>query len=150
METNRDHTILMVDDDEDDFFLVKSAFEETDFPFRYQLDFLSNGQDLMDYLRRIGKYSDPASSPEPCLILLDLNMPRKDGRETLREIKADPALGDIPVVIFTTSSSEEDKVLTQNLGALTFITKPASFDELVQLFRAFSGDWCKCAHPRPN
>jgi CheY-like chemotaxis protein len=134
-------TILMVDDDEDDFFLVKSAFEEIDLPFSFQLGFLVNGQELMDYLQRDGKYSDPALSPRPCLILLDLNMPRKDGREALREIKADQTLREIPVVILTTSSAEEDKILTRNLGAMTFITKPASFDELVDILRIHSGEW---------
>jgi CheY-like chemotaxis protein len=135
----------MVDDDEDDFFLVKSAFEESDFPFRYQLGFLPNGQDLMDYLQRNGKYSDPELSPRPCLILLDLNMPRKDGREALREIKAAPALREIPVVILTTSSAEEDKVLTRSLGAVSFITKPASFGEMVELFKKYSREWFKPA-----
>jgi CheY-like chemotaxis protein len=141
MDGNNCCTILMVDDDEDDFFLVKSAFEETDLPFSYQLGFLPNGQDLMDYLQRDGKYSAPALSPRPCLILLDLNMPRKDGREALREIKADPALREIPVVILTTSAAEEDKVLTRNLGAVSFVTKPTSFDELVDILKTHSGEW---------
>ena len=140
---NGSRIILMVDDDEDDFFLVKSAFEEIDFPFRYQLGFLPNGQDLVDYLQRHGKYSDPALSPRPCLVLLDLNMPRKDGREALREIKADRALSEIPIVILTTSSAEEDKVLARSLGALSFITKPASFSELVEIFEKFSSEWIK-------
>jgi CheY-like chemotaxis protein len=141
MEGNHRRMILMVDDDEDDFFLVESAFEEIDFPFRYQLGLLNNGQDLMDYLHRAGKYSDPALSARPCLILLDLNMPRKDGREALREIKADPALREIPVVILTTSSAQEDKALTRSLGAVAFIIKPSSFDELVELLKACT---CEC------
>lgn len=141
MAENNHCTILMVDDDEDDFFLVKAAFEEIHFPFQYQLGFLPNGQDLMDYLQRDGKYSDPALSPRPCLILLDLNMPRKDGREALREIKTDPGLREIPIVILTTSSEEDDKVLTRNLGAMSFITKPASFDELVGTLEKHSGEW---------
>ena len=75
------------------------------------------------------------------MILLDLNMPRKDGREALREIKADPTLKEIPIVILTTSSTEEDKVLTRNLGAVSFITKPASFDELVGILKTHCGKW---------
>jgi CheY-like chemotaxis protein len=134
-------TILIVDDDEDDFFLVKSAFEEIDFPFGYQLGYLPNGQDLMEYLQHSGRYVDPKSSPRPRLILLDLNMPRKDGREALREIKADPDLEGIPVVILTTSSQEEDKSLARNLGALSFITKPSSFDELVAILKRHSPQW---------
>jgi CheY-like chemotaxis protein len=143
MEDNKYRNILMVDDDEDDFFLAKSAFEESRLPFEYHLLFLPNGQELMDYLRRHGKYSDPGVSPRPCLILLDLNMPRKDGREALREIKSDPALKEITVVILTTSSAEEDKTLALSLGAVSFITKPASFDELVGLFKKYSSEWFK-------
>jgi CheY-like chemotaxis protein len=131
----------MVDDDEDDFFILKSAFEESAFSFSYQLNFLPNGQELMDYLRRKGKYSDPAVSPRPSLILLDLNMPRKDGREALSEINRDPDLREIPVVIFTTSSAEEDKVLTRNLGAIDFVTKPSSIDDLVEILKGNSDKW---------
>jgi DNA-binding response OmpR family regulator len=141
VEGNNLCTILMVDDDDDDFFLVKSAFEEIQLPFEYQLGYLPNGQDLMDYLQRDAKYSDSALSPRPGLILLDLNMPRKDGREALREIKADPELKEIPIVILTTSSEEDDKVLTRNLGAMSFITKPSSFGELVGILKAHCGEW---------
>ncbi len=145
MEDSELRNIVMVDDDEDDFFLAKCAFEESGLPFKYHLLLLPNGQELMDYLRRHGKYCEPLVSPRPCLILLDLNMPRKDGREALREIKSDPALKEIAVVILTTSSAQEDKTLALSLGAVSFITKPASFDELVELFRTHSSEWFKAA-----
>ena len=145
MVDDKHRNIIMVDDDEDDFFLVKSAFEESELPFEYHLLFLSNGQELMDYLRRRGKYSEPVNSPRPCLILLDLNMPLKDGREVLREIKSDPALKEITVVILTTSSTEEDETLALSLGAVSFITKPPSFGKLVELFKTNSSEWFKAA-----
>ena len=146
MEADNYRVIIMVDDDEDDFFLVKSAFEESDLPFKYQLSFLPNGQELMNYLHRVEEYSNPALSPHPCLVLLDLNMPRKDGREALREIKSDPALMQIPIVILTTSSAAEDKLLALNLGAISFITKPASFEELVDIIKRHFNDWFKSVY----
>ncbi len=141
VEASHRRTVIMVDDDEDDFFLMKSAFKESALPFPYQVSFLSNGQVLLDYLRRNGEYSDPSVSPRPCLILLDLNMPLKDGREVLKEISADPALNEIPVVVLTTSSSEEDKALTRELGAIAFVTKPSSFAELVDLLKTHRDEW---------
>jgi CheY-like chemotaxis protein len=146
MEAENHRVIIMVDDDEDDFFLVKSAFEESDLPFEYRLSFLPNGQELMDYLHRVGEYSDAALAPHPSLILLDLNMPRKDGREALREIKSDPALREIPIVILTTSSAADDKLLARNLGAISFITKPASFEGLVNVIKGNFSDWFKSAY----
>ncbi len=139
MEVDNGRVVIMADDDEDDFFLVESAFKENGFP--YELRFLPNGQELMDYLYRRGKYADPAVSPRPCLILLDLNMPRKDGHEVLREIKSDPELQSINVVILTTSSEEEDKALTRKLGACSFITKPHSFNELVDVLKENVPAW---------
>lgn len=131
--------VLMVDDDEDDFFLVRSAFKQNGFTSELRL--LPNGQELMDYLYRRGIYSDPSLSPRPRVILLDLNMPQKDGRQTLREIKSDPDLKSIDVVIFTTSWLEEDKASTLELGASSFITKPTSFNELVEVFKVQGARW---------
>src|SRR5438045_1375669 len=108
-------TILMADDDEDDRLMTREAFEES--RVANDLRFVVDGEDLMDYLKRRGRYEDPASSPRPGLILLDLNMPRKDGREALAEIKADPALKHIRVVIMTTSRAEEDIYRTYDLSA---------------------------------
>src|SRR5690242_20888530 len=92
-------TILMADDDADDRLLVKEAFEER--RLANDMYFVQDGEELLDYLYRRGKYEDPRLSPRPDLILLDLNMPKKDGREALREIKSDPALRSIPVIVLT-------------------------------------------------
>ena len=132
-------TILMADDDEDDFFLVREAFRESG--FRDPLYLVENGEELMDYLCHRGKYSDPTQSPRPDLILLDLNMPRKSGREALREIKADPHLRDIPIVIITTSENQGDKLLGSQLGVCSFVNKPNSFDELVSIIKTNAMGW---------
>ncbi|MBX2864886.1 MAG: response regulator, partial [Leptolyngbyaceae cyanobacterium MAG.088] len=114
--------ILMADDDEDDRLFTQEALAEN--RIVNDLYFVEDGEDLMDYLYQRGKYSDPGVAPRPTLILLDLNMPRKDGREALQEIKQDPDLRSIPVVILTTSKAEEDILRTYDLGASSFITKP--------------------------
>ena len=95
----------------------------------------------MDYLKHRGRFSDPAQAPRPGLILLDLNMPRKDGREALAEIKADPELRRIPVVVLTTSQAEEDIYSTYDLGVNSFITKPVTFEGLVKVMNTFSNYW---------
>src|ERR687893_1855302 len=117
-------TILMADDDADDRMMTQEAFAES--RIANDLRFVVDGEELMDYLKRRGRYADPALSPRPGLILLDLNMPRKDGREALREIKADPSLRQIPVVVLTTSKAEEDIYGTYDLGVNSFITKPVT------------------------
>lgn len=95
----------------------------------------------MDYLNRRGKYADGNEAPRPGLILLDLNMPKKDGREALKEIKADSELRRIPVVVMTTSQAEEDIFRSYDLGASSFITKPVTFDRLVELMRTMGQYW---------
>src|ERR671929_266704 len=132
-------TILMADDDPDDREMTREAFAES--RLANDLRFVEDGEELMDYLRRRGKYADPASAPRPGLILLDLNMPRKDGREALREIKADPELRSIPVVVLTTSQAEEDIYRTYDLGVSSFITKPVSFEGLVAVMKALGRYW---------
>jgi CheY-like chemotaxis protein len=129
-----DFTILMADDDPDDRFLMEQALGElrTCIDFR----FVEDGEELMDYLFRTGNFTDAALSPRPALILLDLNMPKKDGRKALLEIKADPDLQGIPVVIWTTSDEREDKVQCRREGADIFATKPNSYTELVKSVRA--------------
>ncbi|MBZ0306680.1 MAG: response regulator, partial [Anaerolineae bacterium] len=112
----------MADDDDDDVLLIRTAFEEAQVKAPFFI--VRDGEELMDFLHRRGKYHDPTSAPRPGLILLDLNMPRKDGREALMEIKADPVLRRIPVVILTTSKAEEDVKRTYDLGANSFIVKP--------------------------
>jgi two-component system response regulator len=131
--------ILMADDDEDDRLLARDALEES--RLANSLRFVTDGVELMDYLRREGRYADPASSPRPGVILLDLNMPRKDGREALQEIKADPELRRIPVVVMTTSQAEEDIVRSYDLGASSFITKPITFEGLVRVMRGLGTYW---------
>ena len=105
------------------------------------LKFVEDGEQLMDYLCRRGNFSSPEASPRPGLILLDLNMPRKDGREALREIKSDPNLRHIPIVVLTTSKAEEDIYRTYDLGVNSFITKPVSFEGLVGVMRALGRYW---------
>ena len=135
--------ILMADDDPDDRLLVKEALVEcgahpslTD-----AMRFVADGEELMDYLLRQGRYTDAAGCPRPDLILLDLNMPRKDGREALREIRANASLRRIPVVVFTTSKADTDIGLIYDLGANSFVTKPVAFDSLVNTLRLLSRYW---------
>lgn len=140
MRTTRNPiTILMADDDAEDRMLAREALEESRLAndFRY----VENGEELLDYLRRRGKYADPAVSPRPGLILLDLNMPRKDGFEALAEIKEDPNLRHIPVVILTTSRAEEDVYRGYDLGVNSFITKPVSFEGLVEAMKTLGRYW---------
>lgn len=131
--------ILMADDDADDRMLTKEALEES--RVLNELHFVEDGEELMDYLTRRGKYADMADSPRPGLILLDLNMPKKDGREALKEIKADPDLRRIPIVVMTTSQAEEDVFRSYDFGASSFITKPVTFDRLVELMKALGNYW---------
>ena len=132
-------TILMADDDPDDRQLTKEAFEEA--KLANDLRFVEDGVELLDYLNRRGKYSAPGVAPRPGLLLLDLNMPRKDGREALQEIKADPRFRSLRVVIMTTSKAEEDIIRTYNLSASSYITKPVTFDALVDVIRTLGKYW---------
>lgn len=131
--------ILMADDDEDDRLLTLDALKES--RVLNNLYCVEDGVELLEFLRREGKYSDPKDSPRPSLILLDLNMPRKDGREALQEIKNDPSLRGIPVVILTTSKEEEDMLKGYDLGCASYITKPVNFEGLVDLMRALGRYW---------
>jgi CheY-like chemotaxis protein len=137
--TPRPITILLADDDADDRMLARDALRES--RLANDLRHVENGEELMDYLHRRGDYADPEKSPTPGLILLDLNMPRKDGREALREIKSDAKLRHIPVVVLTTSKAEEDIYRTYDLGVNSFITKPVTFDGLVKVMRALGSYW---------
>lgn len=131
--------ILLADDDEEDRMLTSDALTES--RVTNDLRFVTDGDELLDYLYRRGNFSDAGSAPRPGLILLDLNMPRKDGREALREIKADPELRRIPVIILTTSKAEEDIYRTYDLGANSFITKPVHFDALVEVMKEIGRYW---------
>lgn len=132
-------TILIADDDLEDRMMIRDALEEN--RLANDLRFVENGEELMDYLKRQGKYKQPESSPKPGLILLDLNMPRKDGREALKEIKLHPELRGIPVVVFTTSKAEEDVYRTYDLGVNSFIAKPVTFESLVSITKGLGHYW---------
>lgn len=137
--SNKPITILVADDDADDRLMIKDALHEN--RLANNLNFVEDGEALMDYLHRRGKYKNPETSPRPGLILLDLNMPKKDGREALKEIKGDPELRGIPVVVLTTSKAEEDIYRTYNLGVNSFITKPVAFQSLVAITRDLGRYW---------
>ena len=143
--------ILMADDDPDDRLLVKDALAECGLQpnLTGAMRFVGDGEELMDYLLRRGSYAEPATSPRPQLILLDLNMPRKDGREALREIRAHPELRRIPVVVFTTSKADTDVALIYDLGANSFVTKPVAFDSLVNTLRLLSRYWLEVVELPP-
>jgi len=130
---------LMADDDPDDRFLIKEAFQES--LLTNSIYFVEDGIELLDYLRHNGKYANPTEAPTPDLILLDLNMPRKDGREALAEIKSDIHLRYIPVVVLTTSKAEEDIMRSYDIGAASYITKPVTFDGLVEAIRGLKRYW---------
>jgi CheY-like chemotaxis protein len=130
--------ILMADDDDDDYLLTKKALAES--RLLNDLVRVKDGEELMDYLHRRGDYA-AINAPRPGVILLDLNMPRKDGREALREIKSDDSLRNIPVVVFTTSKAEEDIYKTYQLGVNSFITKPVTFDNLTEVMRTLGNYW---------
>ena len=133
-------TILMADDDEDDREMTRDALAES--RLANDLRTVVDGQELMDYLRREGDYAGAGvDAPRPGIILLDLNMPRMDGREALAAIKSDPALRKIPVVVLTTSKAEEDVMRTYDLGVSGFVSKPVTFAGLVEVMRSWTHYW---------
>lgn len=140
--------VVIAEDDDDDFLLVKDAFEES----RLLIDIFRarDGEELIDFLLHRGEFRDPQSSPRPALILLDLNMPRKDGREALAEIKAHPDLRMIPVVILTTSKAEEDIVSTYGLGGSSFIRKPVEFADFVRIVQRLGDYWFEIVQLPPG
>ncbi len=138
-------TILIAEDDADDRLLLADAFHEA--RLRVDLRFVCDGDELLDYLWRREAYMDPETSPRPGLILLDLNMPRKDGREALAEIKGSTAFRHIPVVALTTSSANEDVMRTYALGGNSYIAKPVSFAALVDLVRSLVHYWFELVEP---
>ena len=133
-------TILMADDDEEDRDFTRDALQNAH--LANAMRFVVDGQDLMDYLRHEGRYADGSiEAPRPGVILLDLNMPKKDGREALAEIKSDEKLRSIPVIVLTTSKDEEDVFRTYDLGVNSFITKPVTFTGLVEVMRNWQRYW---------
>jgi CheY-like chemotaxis protein len=131
--------ILLADDDEEDRMLACDALAES--RLSNEISCVTDGEDLMDYLRHKGKYTSAAEAPRPGLILLDLNMPKKDGREALREIKSDPELRQISVVVLTTSKAEEDIYSSYDSGASSFISKPVTFEGLVDVMKGLGRYW---------
>ncbi len=129
--------ILIADDDEEDRMLTREAFEERGLD--NEVRFVRDGDELMDYLKQRGKFAEPWMSPRPGLILLDLNMPKKNGHECLAEMKADPELSDIPVFVLTTSRAEEDVHQTYELGGSSFISKPVTFHDFMELVTSVTG-----------
>ena len=143
--------ILMADDDPDDRLLARDAFAEA--RMHNRLVFVEDGEEVIDYLNRRGKYRDAGEYPMPGLILLDLNMPRRDGREVLAEIKADPAFKHIPVVVLTTSRAEEDVMKSYRNGGTSYIVKPVTFRELTEVVREIGRYWLGIVdlpHPEPG
>ena len=136
--------ILIAEDDADDRFLLKAAFEENG--FNDELHFVENGVEVLDYLHKIaGNVGLPGGQPVevkmPRFILLDLNMPKKDGREVLKEIKQNNLLKKIPVIIFSTTNNEQEMRRCYELGANSYITKPNSFENLIKTVAAFRSYW---------
>ncbi len=141
-------TILLADDDPDDRKLTQDAFAEN--RLANLLHWVEDGEELLDYLHRRGQYTNLRGEALPGLILLDLNMPRKDGREALKEIKADPELRRIPVVVLTTSKAEEDIVRTYDLGVNSYVTKPVTFKSLVELVKVLGNYWFEVVELPPE
>jgi CheY-like chemotaxis protein len=131
--------ILVADDDEEDRMLIQDAMEES--KLLNPLHFVVDGQEVMDYLLRKGKFVDSEKNPLPGLILLDLNMPKMDGREVLKEIKSNPELRAIPIIVLTTSKAEQDILRTYDLGVNSYITKPVTFDGLVDIVKNLGKYW---------
>jgi CheY-like chemotaxis protein len=132
-------TILIADDDPDDRELTHDALHEC--RLANDVHFVKDGEELMNYLNRRGEYKKLSGAAFPGLILLDLNMPRKDGREALKEIKANPDLRRIPIVVLTTSKAEEDILRTYDLGVNSYITKPVTFESLVETIKVLGKYW---------
>lgn len=141
-------TILICDDDEDDRLLTSQALAQAH--LSNDIRYVEDGEQLMDYLHRRGTYGgENGMAPRPGLILLDLNMPRKNGRECLREIKSDDNLRDIPIVVLTTSRQEEDIATSYQLGANSFIAKPVSFSGLVEALKVTGRYWFEIVERPP-
>src|SRR6188768_775940 len=141
-------TILMADDDADDRRLTQEALEEG--RLINEVRFVENVEELMDYLHKRGKFAPPVETPRPGLILLDLNMPRKDGRAVLKEVKSDPELRQIPVVVLTTSKADEDIYKSYDLGVNSYIVKPVTFEALVDILQTLEKYWFEIVELPPS
>ena len=146
--TTKAITILLAEDDPDDRYLISEALDEN--LITNQMFIVEDGDELLDYLYHRGKYTDEERWPRPGLILLDLNMPRKDGREALVEIKADPDLRRIPIVVLTTSQAEEDILRTYDIGISGYVTKPVSFSGLLETIKTIGTYWLQIVDLPPE
>ena len=140
-------TILIAEDDADDRLLAQEALNES--RLVNEVHFVEDGEELLEYLRHSGQYTT-AAAPRPGVILLDLNMPRKDGREALTELKKDKDLRRIPVVVMTTSKAEEDILRSYDLGVNSFIVKPVTFEGLVEVMRTLGHYWFEIVELPPT
>jgi CheY-like chemotaxis protein len=131
--------ILLAEDDPGDQELTRRALEQS--RIRNELYIVEDGEEALDYLLRRGKYEDPISSPKPDLMLLDLNMPKMDGKQLLEQMRADPNLRRIPVVALTTSKQENDIIRTYDLGANSYIVKPVDMDQFVNAIKVLKDYW---------
>ncbi len=147
MPDNRAVRILVAEDDPDDRVLIEDAFEEAQ--LGNKIDFVENGEELISYLRREGPYAELKKEPMPGLVLLDLNMPRMDGREALRQVKSDERLRVVPIVALTTSRAAEDVHGCYGAGVNSYISKPDRFEDLVAIVRAIDDYWIKTVRLPP-
>lgn len=139
MAKSQSVNILLIEDDEDDYLLTHEALKEA--RVLNELYWVKDGEEAMDYLLQKGRFFNNENAPAPQLLLLDLNLPKKDGREVLADIKGNPSLRHIPVVILTTSKAEEDIVRSYDLGVNSFIQKPVSFDQLIETMKVLGKYW---------
>jgi CheY-like chemotaxis protein len=135
----RSATILLVEDDPGDQELTRRALQED--VLHTDLRIVNDGKEALDYLRREGAFTDPEVSPRPHLILLDLNMPRVDGRQVLEQVREDPDISRIPVIALTTSDEEEDVMRSYDLGCKSFIKKPVEIDTFIETIRELQHYW---------
>ena len=141
-------TILICDDDEDDRLLTQQALEDAH--VSNDVRFVEDGVELLDYLHQRGTFAgETGKAPRPGLILLDLNMPKMDGREVLKVIKSDPTMRDIPIVVLSTSRLDEDIVRSYQLGVNSFITKPVTFTGLVEAMNVLGRYWLEIVELPP-
>jgi len=138
-DQNQAFSILIAEDDSDNCVLVQTAFRQVDMP--YNLYSVSDGHELLNFLRNQGRYLDSDAAPRPDLVLLDLNMPRKDGRQALAEMKADPNLRGIPVVVLSNSGLQEDILHTYDLGGAGYIIKPPTLEGMVEVVKVLNQYW---------
>jgi CheY-like chemotaxis protein len=141
-------TILIADDDSDDRWLMQRVLKKS--RLYNDVRFVENGEELLDYLYQRGIYGAPRAAPRPGLILLDLNMPKKSGREALAEIKTDPNLRTIPILVLTSSRAEEEIYRSYDLGANSFITKPVTFEAMVEIMKAVTSYWFSIVELPPD